>query len=64
MINYDEGIALYVYSAESLKLAQVKIRVTGCRYRQTHVRVAISRPLVSQSLFGGSKKGYIFLVSD
>ena len=39
---FDEGINLWFYNAESLNVDLEKIQVTGCWYKQTHVRVAIS----------------------
>ena len=44
----------------------VIIQVTGWWYRQTLVRVAISPPFISMSLFweGGGSKSFIFFVSE
>ena len=50
--------------AESLNLDLVKVQVTGCWYKQTHVRGATSRPFVSLRLFffgGGVQKVFHFL---
>ena len=55
------------FLVESLNIDLVKIQVTGYCYKQTHVRVAISQPFVSLRLFfggGGSKKYFIFLISE
>ena len=62
---FNEGITLSSESLKKLNLDLVNIQVTGWLYRQTLVRVDISRPFVSMSLFfggGGSKKYFILLI--
>ena len=63
MIIFSEGITLYSESLKLLSLDLVNIQVTGLLYRQTLVRVDISRLLVSLSLFffgGGGSKSILF----
>ena len=62
MIIFSEGITLYSESLKLLSLDLVNIQVTGLLYRQTLVRVDISRLLVSLSLFfgGGVQKVFYF----
>ena len=50
--------------AESFNLDLVKLQVTGCWYKQTHARGAISRLFVSLRLFiggGGVQKVFHFI---
>ena len=53
MIIFNEGITLLSKSLNLFNPDLVNIQVTGCWYWQTLVRVDISRPFVSLSLFGG-----------
>ena len=57
------------YFVVRITQSRPNIQVMGCWYRQTLVRVVISRPFVSLSLFGGgggggSKKYFIFIVLE
>ena len=59
IIIFNEEITL---QSESLNHDLINIQVTGCCYRQTLERVAISRPFVSLSRFywGGGPKSILF----
>ena len=60
MIIFNEGITLQSESLKLLNLDLVNIQVTGLLYRKTLVRVDISRPFVSLSLFWGVQKVFYF----
>ena len=61
IIFFNEAITLLSESLKLLNLNLVNIQVTGWLYRKTLVRVDISRPFVSLSLFfGGGAKSILF----